>query len=164
MKYLRLRNKGKAIVDDKDFAFFNKWKWYLSSDGYIKRNQYIGNKKFITIRMHTLLLKTKNGYEIDHINGNRFDNRRINLRLANRSENQCNRKTNKNSTSGFKGVSWHKVVKKWYAKIVKDKKYYFIGYFNTAHQAALSYDLWAKYLHKQYARLNYQPLTNGGNL
>jgi len=57
--------------------------------------------------------------EVDHINGDRADNRIENIRAANRSENQCNRFALANNTSGYPGVSWHK--KTWgvdYSKLV----------------------------------------------
>lgn len=75
---------------------------------------------------------------IDHINGNGFDNRIGNLRLATSSQNLRNkRKTDKN-TSGFVGVTWDKVNQKWIAQIVVNKKNIKIGRFACATEAHLA--------------------------
>jgi hypothetical protein len=54
---------------------------------------------------------------IDHINGNRSDNRLINLREATKQQNNRNACKRKDNTSGIKGVSWHKASSKWAARI-----------------------------------------------
>jgi len=78
--------------------------------------------------------------EIDHINQNRSDNRISNLREANRQENKHNQsKPNKNNASGYLGVYWNKIEKKWSAQIAingKDKR---LGVFNTAEEASEAY-------------------------
>lgn len=79
--------------------------------------------------------------EIDHINGNRDDNRVINLREATRSENQQNVGKRSDNSSGFTGVSWNAKTKSWKAQIAVNKKKIHIGLFSdpsTAHQAYLS--------------------------
>lgn len=80
--------------------------------------------------------------EIDHINGNRLDNRISNLRLANRSENNWNQKIKNSNNSGVKGVSWDKGAKKWRAQCMVNGVKYFIGRFNNisdAEQAVVSF-------------------------
>lgn len=57
------------------------------------------------------------GFEVDHINRNRSDNRKENLRLATRQENNCNRGTYRNNTSGYKGVWMERKTKTWYVKV-----------------------------------------------
>ena len=74
---------------------------------------------------HALVFLMHHGYvpsEIDHINGDRADNRIENLRAANRSENQCNRGALANNTSGYPNVSWHKKSKAWLVRVMKDGK------------------------------------------
>lgn len=75
------------------------------------------------------------GYEIDHINHDRIDNRIENLRLANRSINCHNLSMMKNNTSGVTGVSYEQKVGKWRAQIRSKLKYRFLGYFDTFEEA-----------------------------
>ena len=77
--------------------------------------------------------------DIDHINGNRIDNRIINLRECNQSENQQNRKINKNNSSGYIGVSYHKKEKKWRSRIKVNNKLINLGSFDTPELAHEKY-------------------------
>jgi len=77
--------------------------------------------------------------DIDHINGNRDDNRRSNLRTATRSQNNGNARRRKDNSSGFKGVSFHPQTKKWRAAIhIKGRKHH-IGLFQTPEEAHDAY-------------------------
>jgi hypothetical protein len=73
--------------------------------------------------------------QIDHINGNRLDNRIENLRLASNAENSRNCKLSKNNTSGVTGVSYHAKAKKWFAQIMLNRKNNNLGLFNTKEEA-----------------------------
>ena len=75
--------------------------------------------------------------EIDHIDNNPSNNRIENLREATRSEQLCNTKLRKDSTSGIKGVTWDKSRNKWIVSINKDKKTMFRGRFNDLELAQL---------------------------
>jgi hypothetical protein len=76
---------------------------------------------------------------IDHIDGNPYNNRFNNLRLATRHQNGCNQKKHSNNTSGFKGVCWHKVIKKWQAYITVEGQRVGLGYFGTKEEAYAVY-------------------------
>src|SRR4051794_23713163 len=102
-----LTKDGSAIlVDDGDFAWLNQWKWSISR-GYAVRRATGEN-----VRMHRLILGLKLGEYTDHVNGNRLDNRRSNLRKATMAQNNQNR-ASRGSKSGYRGVSWHKAGKCW---------------------------------------------------
>ena len=90
---------------------------------------------------------------IDHVNGDPSDNRIANLRCATRSENMRNRKHNSNNTSGFKGVSWNKSVKKWQAAIRLNGKRHHLGVFDTADAAYKRYCEASKVLHGEFGRI-----------
>lgn len=91
---------------------------------------------------------------IDHINGNRSDNRVENLRLATHSDNQKNRKKGKNNTSGYVGVSWSASHKKWLSSTVLNGKSKFLGRYSTKEEAAIAYINFAKVEHGKYYRDN----------
>lgn len=78
---------------------------------------------------------------VDHINGDTLDNRRCNLRYATNQQNQANSKLKSNNTSGYKGVTWDPVNKKWVAQIMFNRKNIKLGRFKNklkAHQAYVS--------------------------
>ena len=85
------------------------------------------------------------GYEIDHINRIRNDNRLSNLRLATRKQNCNNRNKRIDNTSGYPGVYWDKDKKKWRAQCQIDGKVVRLGRFNNAHEAHEAYE---KYLYQ----------------
>jgi hypothetical protein len=94
-----------------------------------------------------------NKFFIDHINGKKFDNRLENLRLATNHQNQQNRPAPKNNSSGFRGVTWHKSVDKWMARISHNGKRTTIGFFDTAEDAYEAYKTEAKKLFTHIDRL-----------
>lgn len=81
---------------------------------------------------------------LDHINGVRNDNRIINLRIASDAQNQWNSGKKPNNTSGFKGVSRFLNGERWKAEICINKKRYYLGLFNSALEAKVAYDNFAK--------------------
>ena len=90
--------------------------------------------------------------EIDHVNGFPIDNRWTNLREATSAQNQANRRTNKYNTSGFKGVIWDKHRQRWCARIGKDGRLIFLGYFDTPAAAHAAYVAAAPEHHGDFAR------------
>jgi hypothetical protein len=87
---------------------------------------------------------------IDHIDGQKDNNRIDNLRTCSQSENNMNT----NARSGYKGVSWDKSTNSWTSVIHKDYKQYWIGRFETAEEAALAYNKKAQEIYGEFARLN----------
>lgn len=153
-KKIRL-TKGKcALVDNEDFGYLNQWKWHLHTEGYACRSTtstIIGKRK--RIYMHSLINQTPIGTGTDHINGNALDNRKSNLRTANQSQNSMNRKTAYGS-SQFKGVCLNKANGRWMAYIGYKRKLKSLGYFDCELAAAKRYNIEAKTLFGEYARLN----------
>lgn len=89
------------------------------------------------------------GY-VDHVNGNRADNRACNLREASPTQNQANRRKQCNNTSGYKGVHWCKKKKRWCAMISANKKRKNLGYFTSAKAANTAYKKAAAQLHGEF--------------
>jgi hypothetical protein len=79
------------------------------------------------------------GMQIDHINGDKLDNRLANLRIATNAENCCNRRKSDRNTSGVKGVSWHKQMQKWRACIRVEGKLNHLGLFASIADAEAAY-------------------------
>lgn len=110
------------------------------------------------VYLHRFLLNDPNK-EVDHHNLFPLDNRRCNLRLATKFEQQCNQPPRKNSTSKYKGVDWSKEKKKWRARVQAKGKQYHVGYFDSEMRAAKAYDKHARKLHGKFARLNFPKTT-----
>lgn len=87
---------------------------------------------------------------IDHKDGNGLNNRFSNLRDASHSQNQFNRRKNKGTLAGFKGVSFNKKSQRWKASINFNKKTYYLGYFETPEEASEAYNKKAKELHGEF--------------
>jgi hypothetical protein len=142
-----------AVIDSGDMARVSGINWHLHSEGYAIA-RVCGKKVY----MHRWLVNPPEDMTVDHINGDRLDNRRCNLRIATRSQNYCNR-AGKVATSAYKGVSWHKATKTWRATISADKRQRSLGYFHSEIEAARAYDEAAKSLHGEFARLNFPEVS-----
>ena len=156
-KTIELTKGKETIVDDDDWIRLLKYNWHYHSAGYaVGGGNYYGKNKIPQTYMHRLITGAKKGEEVDHINGNKLDNRKGNLRIVTKSENAMNKSiSTKNNTSGFKGVSFYKRLSKWQAYVHKNGKCICLGYFETREQAAKAYDIAAKEYYGEYARLNY---------
>lgn len=91
---------------------------------------------------------------IDHVNGDRLDNRIENLRLATKSQNAANSKRQSNNTSGIKGVSYNAERSCWQAGICLNKKRKHLGRFSTKEAAAQAYASAAQRLFGEFAKLD----------
>lgn len=139
MKGIKLTNTDKvALVDDQNFDWLNQWKWGLSPNGYAVRCKYVSPKN-LTILMHREVLKTPEGFDTDHINRDKLDNRVSNLRIATRSQNMLNSEISVANTSGFKGVHYYKSRDTYQVYIHLNGKRTHLGYFKNIEQAAAVY-------------------------
>jgi hypothetical protein len=156
MKKIPLTKGKLAIVDDEDYEYLNVNKWYCSTTGYATRaTRRDHNHKQKRIMMHREIIKAPVDVQVDHIDGNRLNNTKENLRLVTRQQNQMNRRKLKtNSSSKYKGVTFYSKVNLWVATIYFKNKRIHLGYYKTELDAAKAYNNAAKEVHGEYARLN----------
>ena len=144
-----------ALVDEEDYEWLNQWKWYYNN-GYAARDQWDPiTKKQIKIRMHRIIMNAKEGEEVDHINHNGIDNQKYNLRVCTVSQNMQNSKSNKNSSSQYKGVSYNPMTQKCQVQIMYNGKFIYLGYYKDEEEAARAYDKAAIELFGEFACLNF---------
>jgi len=140
-----LKNKykievGRALINVDDIDLIKEFKWYLSKDGYAVSSDKKKTLGTSYITMHGIIMNCINGFKItpDHDNKNRLDNRRLNLRLSNRSEQQMNHNKNIRNTSGIIGVNWSNTYSKWLVRISINKVSKNIGLFDDFKDAIIT--------------------------
>lgn len=106
------------------------------------------------VPLHRFLLDAPKGIDVDHIDGDGLNNRRRNLRLATRSQNNANSAVRVSSKSGYKGVESSRIGT-WHARIAFRGQRLRLGTFATAEEAARAYDAKAREFHGEYARTNF---------
>jgi len=130
-----------VLVDDEDREKLEAMgKWYIGNHGYCIRDKKNKNIRNLYL-MHRIIINCPDGMDVDHINHNRLDNRKSNLRIVTRQQNHFNR-------SKVKGYIWNKSSKKWQAYIVINRKKIHLGYFDTEEEARNAYLLAKEKYHK----------------
>ena len=145
-----------AIVDAADFETLSRYNWRATGGDSSYACCEIGGKK---VYMHRLIMNPPAGMVVDHINGNRWDNRRGNLRVCTQAENLRNSRKSR-GTSRFKGVFWDARRRKWRVTIRCGGKTVHLGRYDDEVEAAKAYDRAAVRLFGQYARLNFPEPKN----
>jgi hypothetical protein len=132
--FIPLPDNTYAIVDAEDLPLVQNELWQISR-GYVARNLSQSNPN-IPRKMHRLICNCASDVDVDHINGNRRDNRRSNLRIATRTQNNCNKHNlSRRNKSGKTGVSWDKKLKKWVVHITVNKKTMYVGVYAELNEA-----------------------------
>lgn len=129
---------GYSIVDAEDYELASRFRWRKSAGGYARAN---GKREgqWITVYLHRLILGLEYGdkREADHINGDRLDNRRANLRIVTQAQNMQNRPAHAGGgSSRFRGVHWDNFHQKWRAVVRDGARNHHVGYFADEVQAA----------------------------
>lgn len=151
-----------AFVDEEDYELVMQHRWYVFEPTRSGRYGKAVNGPYAVchprgdvpqIRMHVLITGMR---YVDHIDGNGLNNRRSNLRPATGTQNGANRrKQAEESTSAFKGVSWHRRQRRWLAGIGIDGKTRYLGSFTKEEDAARAYDRAALEAWGEFACLNF---------
>jgi hypothetical protein len=137
-----------VLVDDDDFEILIKYKWHLHSNGYARCGIY-KNGKTSQFYMHRMILNTPEGLDTDHIDHDKLNNCRSNLRVCTRSQNNGNG-IRKGNASGYIGVGFRKDANLWEARIAHKR----IGYFRDPIEAARAYDRAALIYFGEIATIN----------
>lgn len=117
-----------TIIDEEDLEKIQNHSWYLNR-GYVE-----AKIKGKTVSLHRYLTNPPPNLVVDHLNGNKLDNRRENLQITTRQGNSWNRQRNKNNSTGFRGVS--KLNTSFYAQMKLDGKNYYLGRYENEKEAA----------------------------
>lgn len=158
MKQIKLTRGKWAMVDDSDYESLSQFKWYAKRGAhtyYAVREKYIVGQRLHPkrLRMHRVVIGASPDMQVDHINGDGLDNRRVNLRECTNAENQHNRRVTPRGSSRYKGVYMHR--KKWAAHITNNYKTIYLGLFDTEYAAAQAYDAAARRMFGDFARPNF---------
>lgn len=153
-----LKSGKEIILDSRWEEMFKYCNISLNGSGYARVGIRLKNKQ-ISEMVHRTIMDAPRGSFVDHINGNKLDNRASNLRICTKSQNGMNKGVDsdfKLMGSIFKGVTYSKrpLNKKWRANIKVNQKQINIGYFLTEIEAAAAYNDAAKKYHKEFAYLN----------
>lgn len=164
-KAIALTKGQYTLVDADDYDLLMQWNWhvnngYKGSKFYANRALYAptltGGRKSVAIRMHNVVITPKEGFEVDHIDGNTLNNKKNNLRLCIHRHNMRNlpKPRNGKTSSPYKGVSWHKDHECWQAMIKMDYKQKWLGNYADPKEAAAAYNEAAIKQFGEFANLN----------
>jgi hypothetical protein len=142
-----------ALVDGVDFVRVALRSWYVNAQGYptcgVRNGR--GSK---TLSLQRFIMNPPEGMVVDHINRNKLDNRRENLRVVTYQESAFNRGVKKNKVdSPLKGI--RAARNQWEARITVGGVLLSVGFFATATEAARGYDAASRFYHRGHAPLNF---------
>jgi hypothetical protein len=150
---IKTRTVAHARVDDEDFDLLNQSRWIFGGNGRYPVKT-VGNAQIPLQVEIARLAGWSPSTLVDHKDGNPLNAQKSNLRTTDYTGNNANSTLQRNSTSGFKGVSWDKRKGKYRAHITFQGKHIHIGYFNIPRKAAEEYDRAAIKFYKEFARTN----------
>ena len=132
---MHIKHKGSIVcclIDNEDVGRVSSLSWHATKAGYVCHTYRVG-RRISSTRLHNFIMNTPN--EIDHINRNKLDCRKLNLRICNKSQNQWNRNVDNRSVSGVKGVRLIRQTGKWDARFNANRKIILVGRFDDKESA-----------------------------
>ena len=141
------------FIDKADEPLVRQYKWHCCTDA--NGIKTIATSKRQTV--HDLLLNTPKGMEGDHIDLNRLNNRRSNLRIVTHQQNQCNQPLQRNNTSGVSGVSYYPPRRKFRARIKACQHDIHLGYYSSFKEAVQARNVGMEFMFGEYGRYNDVP-------
>lgn len=157
MKEIPLTQGKVALVDEEDMPMLLLHSWHASAGPHCQfyyARATVGVRPHQTaLMMHRYILGAKPGEIVDHINRDSLDNTKSNLRICTNSQNHANIIRNRDNTTGYKGV-YLSLRGYWVARIQKESKRVWLGYYSSPQEAAMVYDLAAISLFGEFALTN----------
>lgn len=155
MKTINLTRGYKTIIDDVDFEKVSNHKWHVFGTHKYAGRDIVVDGKSKKLLLHRFIMNPKDGMEVDHINGDKLDNRRSNLRIATHRQN-CSNHPGYGEYKGVHEVKNRPLKKRFCTRIMVDGKNLYIGYFKTLEEAKAAYDSAAMTLYGEFARTNFE--------
>lgn len=141
--YLKLNDKYSTLVCECHYELVKDQKWSMTGNGYAYRMTTKNYKQTIHY-LHRVITGAPKGFDVDHVNRDKLDNRCSNLRVCSRGQNEANVSLRKNNTSGYRGVSWSKKDRRWHSRIQNGESYRSLGAYKDKMDAVRAYEKAAK--------------------
>ncbi len=161
MPYIQLNNrKGlqlQTLLDDADYEQLKGFSWHMNSYGYAQRcvaKRIAGKREAKTFSMAREIMKAPSDLQVDHINHDKLDNRKENLRLCSQAENLLNKPFNNGKNYLVKGVYYRKGRRQWYVVLEAKGIRHYVGSYLSQIEAICAYNKAAKKYHGEFAYLN----------
>jgi hypothetical protein len=153
--HIPLTQGYEAVIDAQDAHLVAGVMWgaRVAPRSVYATRSVIVDGKMTTVQMHRLLMQAQPGTQVDHIDGDGLNNRRSNLRIADRAQNQHNKRISSSNTSGFKGVHWDSHKSRWRARICAYGRRFYLGYFSSPEEAYDRYCEASKKIHGKFGRV-----------
>ena len=146
-----------VLIDHEDYEKVKAIKWHIKDVKKSMKGEYYfchteskNGRRNIYLHRFIVGAGEYSGIDVDHINGDRLDNRKSNLRICEHKHNTWNRKISRKNTTGFKGVCM--VGNKYRARIRKDNKFIHLGYYASPELAYAAYCEASNKYHGEYGR------------
>lgn len=152
MKIILLGGGQITLVDDEDYDALNKYEWFF--DGSYATRRIVEDGKYVKIYMHRVILKTPKDKLTAHLNQDKLDNRKENLRVCDKSQNTANKPKLSNSTNKYKGIKKQQLANSWMARITVNGTTLHLGTYKTPELAAQAYNNAAMEYFGEFAYLN----------
>lgn len=155
--FIPLTKGYSAVIDSEDYekVMTAAKNWQANDWGKTVYAQSRSPADHRVLMLHRVVMDAPSGMCVDHINHDTLDNRKSNLRIVTKQQNQCNVVKREGNSSRFKGVCWNKRAKLWYAYINVYGKRSHLGYYKSEEDAARAYDEASLKLHGEYGLRNF---------
>lgn len=151
---IALSRSKTALVDADDYEAISRHKWHCLAIGYAARSVFSGSRRAM-VYMHRQITGASDGQIVDHINGNTLDNRKENLRIVDKSQNNRNKICPTKSRSGYRGVI-QTPEGRWKAYSKHEGKFKHLGHHDSPESAALARDAFLDSVGDIYSTRNFK--------